>query len=318
MKKNFFLVYLCFLATSLFSQTDISGYVVKEGSNKKPNVVKLVQIYDEVSSNKGKVKVIDSSQVDEKGYFHFSKTLPKYPQFYYLSLDGRRNKIRSKKFLLQNEDSIFFEKSDSFLSRYRSNSISNKEWQKLLIFENKIRRKTTFLDEIRMYSKDSLQILAVKLISIKELEKKQLLQKDIASNRTYYVAFLEELKESDINPQEYLFLELKLTQFEILTTEENYALSKWLNYILGFIILGMILFVYRVKNSKQKLVVLSKQELVIKELILQKKSNKEIASELFISVSTVKTHITNIYQKLQVVNRNDLMLKFKNTTGTST
>lgn len=63
---------------------------------------------------------------------------------------------------------------------------------------------------------------------------------------------------------------------------------------------------------------LSNQELAIKNLILEKKSNKEIATELFISVSTVKTHITNLYKKLEVVNRTDLLTRFKNSTGTST
>jgi transcriptional antiterminator len=50
----------------------------------------------------------------------------------------------------------------------------------------------------------------------------------------------------------------------------------------------------------------------------KKKSNKEIATELFISVSTVKTHITNIYKKLAVVNRTELVTRFTNSTGTST
>jgi ATP/maltotriose-dependent transcriptional regulator MalT len=262
--------------------------------------------------------VIDSSTIDAQGYFHFSKTLPRNPKFYYLFLDGRKNKIQSKKFLLSNQDSIFFQKSTSPLSKYKNSSLSDKEWQKLLAFEKRMKKGKKFLDEIRAYSKDSLQILAVKLISMRELDQKQLLDKDIALNKEYYAVILNELKESDINPQEYLFLELKLTKLQIINTEESYAMSKWLNYILGFIILGILFFVYRTKNSKQTIAPLSKQELAIKELILEEKSNKEIAIELFISVSTVKTHITNIYQKLQVANRNDLMTRFKNSTGTST
>ncbi|MFY0630546.1 MAG: helix-turn-helix transcriptional regulator [Flavobacteriaceae bacterium] len=181
----------------------------------------------------------------------------------------------------------------------------------MTMFLKKVKGKKKNLDDIRSYSKDSLQILAVKLIGVKELENKQLLDKDIALNKTYYSNLLQELKESDINPQEYVFLELKLAQLHIINTEESYALSKGLNVGLVFLIVGILFFVYKSRNSKQQLAVLSKQEVAIKDLILEEKSNKEIATELFISVSTVKTHITNIYQKLQVVNRNDLMTKFK-------
>jgi DNA-binding NarL/FixJ family response regulator len=53
-------------------------------------------------------------------------------------------------------------------------------------------------------------------------------------------------------------------------------------------------------------------------MIIEGKSNKEIAKELFISLSTVKTHITNIYKKLNLSNRSDLIYKFKNRPRTST
>ncbi|HET7361516.1 MAG TPA: LuxR C-terminal-related transcriptional regulator [Salinimicrobium sp.] len=48
---------------------------------------------------------------------------------------------------------------------------------------------------------------------------------------------------------------------------------------------------------------LSKQENTIKNLIVEGKTNKEIANELFISPST---HITNIYSKLQISGRKEL------------
>lgn len=43
---------------------------------------------------------------------------------------------------------------------------------------------------------------------------------------------------------------------------------------------------------------LTTRELEVLELLLQKLSNKEIAKQLFISESTVKTHVRNILQKL--------------------
>jgi DNA-binding CsgD family transcriptional regulator len=48
---------------------------------------------------------------------------------------------------------------------------------------------------------------------------------------------------------------------------------------------------------------LSRREREIVRLMLTGKSNKEIAGELFVSTHTVKNHVYNIYQKLQVSNR---------------
>ncbi len=48
---------------------------------------------------------------------------------------------------------------------------------------------------------------------------------------------------------------------------------------------------------------LTKRERELVELIYQGKSNKEIAEELFLSESTVKTHIYNIFRKMEVKNR---------------
>ncbi|MGB4595296.1 MAG: LuxR C-terminal-related transcriptional regulator [Anaerolineaceae bacterium] len=50
---------------------------------------------------------------------------------------------------------------------------------------------------------------------------------------------------------------------------------------------------------------LSDREIEILLLVAQAKSNKEIASELFISVNTVKVHIANIFQKLEVNSRTE-------------
>jgi len=52
---------------------------------------------------------------------------------------------------------------------------------------------------------------------------------------------------------------------------------------------------------------LTKQEAKVVSLIKEAKTNKEIAMELSISTSTVKTHINNIYKKLEVKSRQELI-----------
>lgn len=54
---------------------------------------------------------------------------------------------------------------------------------------------------------------------------------------------------------------------------------------------------------------LSTRELEVLELINSGLSNKEIAEKLFISLSTVKTHINNIYKLLEVKNRREAIEK---------
>lgn len=62
---------------------------------------------------------------------------------------------------------------------------------------------------------------------------------------------------------------------------------------------------------------LTDREKFIVSLISQGMSNKDIGNELSISLSTVKTHINNIYKKLDVTSRSDMLNKFKS-GGSST
>ncbi len=54
---------------------------------------------------------------------------------------------------------------------------------------------------------------------------------------------------------------------------------------------------------------LTKREMEIIELISQGLSNKEIASKLYISTNTVRTHIDNIFNKLNVDSRTAVLYK---------
>ncbi|MBN2536467.1 MAG: helix-turn-helix transcriptional regulator [Spirochaetales bacterium] len=55
----------------------------------------------------------------------------------------------------------------------------------------------------------------------------------------------------------------------------------------------------------------SKREKEIIHLLIEGNTNKEIAKILYISINTVKTHVKNIYQKLGVTNRVQILYKIK-------
>lgn len=64
------------------------------------------------------------------------------------------------------------------------------------------------------------------------------------------------------------------------------------------------------ETSRSPLNQLTYRELQILRCIADGKTNKEIAATHFVEVSTVKTHINNIYSKLSVSNRVQARLKY--------
>ncbi len=199
-------------------------------------------------------------------------------------------------------------------------SLSFQEWKRFAYFskqlDNAASTKVQKETELKAYTRDSLKILEVKLMAIKVLDNRQLLALDIAENTAYYEALLLEFQESAIAPMDYLFFERHMNAYIKEDYQRKSSQSNGLIAILGGLCLFFaVLLVRKWRIKKGPTPSLSRQEHTIRKLILQGKTNKEIANELFISLSTVKSHITNIYSKLQVTNRTEL---FQKSTGTST
>ncbi|MBN1388597.1 MAG: helix-turn-helix transcriptional regulator [Bacteroidales bacterium] len=87
----------------------------------------------------------------------------------------------------------------------------------------------------------------------------------------------------------------------------------WLIVIIaGSVMLSIILTMYlysrlKKKNNKNPLSELTIQERKVFNLLKQGKSNKEIAEECSVSVSTIKSHVNSIYSKLDVRSRRDIL-----------
>ena len=60
---------------------------------------------------------------------------------------------------------------------------------------------------------------------------------------------------------------------------------------------------------------LTKRELETLQLLIQGYSNSEIAEQLFLSLSTIKTHVSNLYTKMDVKNRYQAITRIQELTS---
>jgi len=56
-------------------------------------------------------------------------------------------------------------------------------------------------------------------------------------------------------------------------------------------------------SANEALGELSERELEVARLVVDRKTNKEIAAELFVSLKTVEAHMRNLFRKLSVSSR---------------
>ncbi len=313
----------------LLAQTTISGQFDLESISVLDARVYLSQIKLEDFPDLSGEATVASTSFDENGHFSFEALqIAKKDAIYRIyvnQFEGALNKVvqADRLFILSRNDRIRFKKSGKPFEVYNNTNDADVEWQRLRKYESALRGfelrtedslALAYMGKVKDYAKDSLQILMVKLIGIKQLDQKQLLEKDIVQNPDYYLSLLNQLRQSDLDRSDYLFLENKLAFLTTDMAEEKFRTSTIVNMVLGFSLVVLLIVLFSIRNKRRPLpfATLSNQEQTIQQLILEGKSNKEIAKELFISLSTVKTHITHIYNKLQVSNRRELLQKTRN------
>jgi len=135
---------------------------------------------------------------------------------------------------------------------------------------------------------------------------------------SYYADLLERLtlKYPKSNYTKQFKSDLKKDRYS--QVESNNSGNSTLTYIIGVLLIISILvniILFQKTKAKKELkidykTVLTPQEQKVFELMYQKSSNKNIADTLFISVSTVKTHINNIYAKLGISSRKEIDVFF--------
>ena len=142
---------------------------------------------------------------------------------------------------------------------------------------------------------------------------------DLKTN-PYYDHLLERLKTTYPNSS-------YASQYEAELNSDKYILSavttknssfNWLYVVVGLLaasLLFNVYFMFSAKQSKQSVKIDAKEQLTpqeqnVLELLLKEYSNKAIADSLFVSLSTIKTHVNNIYKKLNVTSRDEVKSLF--------
>ena len=143
-------------------------------------------------------------------------------------------------------------------------------------------------------------------------------RKDITQT-TYYTELGERLASQypDAPFTDLYITEIAIDQQIAAKTAPDLPVWKWLFPVL--LLLSLLLNVYlfvRQRSLLKNMKITTRERLTDQEQnialhILKNKTNKEIASELFISVSTVKTHINNLYKKLGINSREEIKERFQ-------
>ncbi|MGB0870385.1 MAG: helix-turn-helix domain-containing protein [Flavobacteriales bacterium] len=141
--------------------------------------------------------------------------------------------------------------------------------------------------------------------------------KDDIEENDYYFDLVERLKLEYPKSGYAQNLALELTQTSQKRTNYSFNSSFWILLVLFILSVVMNILFYKKIKTKNNIVqenikpidyktALTKQEQNIFELMHKGYSNKDIAEELFISLSTVKTHINKIYNKLNIKSRKEI------------
>ncbi|MDX1470211.1 MAG: LuxR C-terminal-related transcriptional regulator [Flavobacteriaceae bacterium] len=139
------------------------------------------------------------------------------------------------------------------------------------------------------------------------------------SNNDYYDRILNNLK-SDYPESTYVNQYERELIIDKHYLEDQPEETNYMYWLAGALIISIsvncFLILKNLQNKRRKKEAafqkLTKQESIIFELLLQDKTNKEIADLQFVSLSTVKTHLNNIYRKLNVQTREEARSLYNN------
>ncbi|PRX56023.1 response regulator transcription factor [Flagellimonas meridianipacifica] len=341
--RNWILL-LAFLSLNMAKgQYHFSGHVSQENAGK---FIYLSMVEDYRKSSRIYLdQIIRRTKVDSTGSFQFKgNNLPVENRIYRIHLDNCEEGAESAHFLgkCQNSPNVLFigNNSDSiqFPTSFENQALCTVEstniksqllldveaFKEEMIFDFtefrsdtnlKLNLKNWFskLQEFGESAKEPLvELYIFDFLSDKKNETYGFYLDDIVKN-SYYENLLYRLQATYPNTSFTKQYQAEITTDEQLASFENPSLFNWKSLLFFLLIISLSFNVFLVirngRNGKASKILekLTPQEQKIVDQIKQGKSNKEIAATLFVSHSTVKTHINNLYKKLNVSSREDIL-----------
>ncbi len=332
----------------MYGQYSISGYL---NTKEKGKTIYLSLLKYNEENAIYPAQVLIRTKTDSSGYFKITgKLLAQENMLYRIHSNHDDNdtafefresgpKKNYHNFIFSNNDTIYFNKDNGvwFSSSQNTNS-DDKQWRKSIKYEQELLKefiktenpeakkqsKMSFLNEFKLFCNDSLSGPLVKLLAFSHIKRNSKnLSEDFSTDPDFYYELSDNLNKYYSGTSYYSQFQEEISKLSASETKQKYLLHKKLNYLLSIVIILLItsvIFLIRKqkKINKQKVTEvvsnLTTQEDKIAKLICKGMSNKEIASKLFISMSTVKSHIRHLYSKSNVSNRQELIEKLKNHT----
>lgn len=133
-------------------------------------------------------------------------------------------------------------------------------------------------------------------------------ESDIESNAKFYMNYLK-IRSDQKSPYftafaNHFHFETSVEKTPKATSDNNYSIP----IIIGLLLCVTTFLIVKVKSGKnRKLRKLSLQERKVYGLLLQSQTNQEIADELNIGLSTVKSHVSSIFSKLKIKSRKEIV-----------
>jgi DNA-binding CsgD family transcriptional regulator len=344
---RFFVLILLFINSfSLLGQYRISGQVSPENAG---NAIYLSLVEDYRKSSRVYLdQIVQKSEVDSVGHFYFEgNNLSTQNRIYRIHLDGcsdnsganhflgQCNNSKNVLFIANNKDTLQFPTSFEDQSLCTITSTNTKSGLLLDVqglkehmaydftnYPSEAKKKLNlakWFTTLHTFGKDAneplVELYIYDFLSDKRNETFRFYLEDLTTT-DYYENLSERLTTSYPEAEFTQQYQAEITTDKELASFNKPKSSKWNRTIIALLavsLLGNVLFFLgkKKRNTSQLLEKLTPQEQKIVNLILENKTNKEIASELFVSVSTIKTHINNLYKKLGVSSREEMALRFK-------
>ncbi|WP_350287851.1 LuxR family transcriptional regulator [uncultured Croceitalea sp.] len=334
---------LVFWAYQTAAQYQFEGFLAEYGTHQTV-YLSLVEDYRKTARIYGN-QIIQKTQVDSMGRFEFKgDLLPNDNRIYRIHIDGCNDtQSANKHFLKECHDtqSILFiaNNNDTITLPLLQNDqplcaiSSTNEKADLLLQIDALKEEMVFdfvgyeietsqqlnfkkwFSKLQTFAQNNKEPLAeiyiYDFLSDRKNETHSFYMNDVKSN-SYYEELLNRLKTVYGDQAFVTQYENELNADQMIQNGFEKSIS---NKVLAYFLTGGILLftLFLVSSSAKNKIettlpikTLTSQERTIMVKIAEGKSNKEIAAELFISLSTVKTHINNLYKKLDVGSREEL------------